>query len=44
MENLGKLKIRHVGEFEIHTFAELESMVNDKDSVIRLKFRGQDED
>lgn len=39
-ESLGKLKIKHVGVFEIHSFDELESMVNDKDSVIRIKFKG----
>jgi hypothetical protein len=39
-ECFGKLKIRHVGEFEIHTFEELESIVNDKNSIIRQKFEG----
>ena len=41
MENLGRLKIRHVGSFEIHSFEELESMVNDKDSIIRRKLIGE---
>lgn len=39
-ENFGKLKVRHVGVFEIHTFEELESMINDKDSILRRKIKG----
>lgn len=40
MEDFGKLKVRHVGVFEIHSFEELESMVNDKDSILRQKIKG----
>lgn len=39
-EDFGKLKVRHVGEFEIHTFEDLESMVNDKNSILRQKIKG----
>lgn len=40
MSKFGKLKIKNVGVFEIHSFDELESIVNDKDSELRIKFKG----
>jgi hypothetical protein len=35
-----KLKVPHVGTFRCKSFSELESLINDDDSSLRIKFLG----
>lgn len=35
-----RLKVPHVGTFECKSFKELESLINDEDSALRVKFIG----
>ena len=35
-----RVKVPHVGEFKCHNFKELKKLVNDEDSILKMKLEG----
>jgi hypothetical protein len=35
-----KVKVPHVGEFRVKNFSELKKLVNDDDSILKVKLEG----